>query len=330
MRVDPPVSEVVRPHEQADPVAAVLAARATGLLLALPTSGTTARGGREVVRTTDSWWDSFDAYSHLAGVGAGSRVWVPGPLTSTMNLFAAVHAGAVGAEVVDVPDAATDACLTPTQLDQHLDRLPTGLRVVVAGAALRPDLARRAGSFGVRLSHYYGAAELSFVAWGDDGAPLQPFPGVEVETRADPVAGTLWVRSAYLCQGYAGPAGSLRVDALGWATVGDLGAVGPAGVSVHGRPDAIITGGACVLIADVEAALRPVAAGEFAVHATSHAQLGQVVTVTIVEASDRARLEDHARAMLPTTHRPRRWRVVDALPLTAAGKLDRRTLEDGQ
>ena len=45
-----------------------------------------------VVRTTDSWVSSFDAVAPLAGLTSTSRVWVPGPLTATMNLFAAVHA----------------------------------------------------------------------------------------------------------------------------------------------------------------------------------------------------------------------------------------------
>ena len=77
-----------------DPVAAVLAAREEGRDLILATSGTTGVP-RTVVRSTESWWASFAPYTDLSGVTAGSRVWVPGPLTGTMNLFAAVHARAV-------------------------------------------------------------------------------------------------------------------------------------------------------------------------------------------------------------------------------------------
>jgi acyl-CoA synthetase (AMP-forming)/AMP-acid ligase II len=48
------------------------------------------------------------------------------------------------------------------------------------------------------VAHYYGAAELSFVAWGLDREDLRPFPGVEIEVRADEI----WVRSPYLAAGY--------------------------------------------------------------------------------------------------------------------------------
>ena len=76
----------------------------------------------------------------------------------------------------------------------------------------------------------------------------------------------VWVRSPYVCDGYAGPTGSLRRDPDGWATVGDIGALDGEIVTVGGRPDAVITAGATVLIADVEAALRSAAQAPFAVH----------------------------------------------------------------
>ena len=50
-----------------------------------------------------SWFDSFDTVSGLLALDAASRVWVPGPLSSTMNLFAAVHAAAVGARLAPDP-----------------------------------------------------------------------------------------------------------------------------------------------------------------------------------------------------------------------------------
>src|SRR5688500_12375041 len=99
----------------ADPVEAVLSAQAEGRLISLTTSGTTKRP-RSVVRTAASWVDSFPAVSRLTGIGPGSRVWVPGPLTASMNLFAAVHARCVGAAVATAPVGATHACLTPATL----------------------------------------------------------------------------------------------------------------------------------------------------------------------------------------------------------------------
>jgi hypothetical protein len=119
----------------ADPVAAVLAAHAAGTPIALRTSGTTSRP-RSVVRTTESWFDSFGPVSGLTGIDRGARVWVPGPLAATMNLFAATHARFVGADVVTTPDRITHACLTPTALVRCLDDGVDlgGVHVVVAGS----------------------------------------------------------------------------------------------------------------------------------------------------------------------------------------------------
>lgn len=310
----------VRPDEHADAVAAVLDAHRTGAGLSLATSATTGLA-RRVLRSTHSWWHSFPAYSALSGVSEGARVWLPGPETSTMVLFAAVHARVVGAARMSDPHGATHACLTPAQLDLRGSELPAGSHVVVAGAALPKRLAALAADRGLTVSHYYGAAELSFVAAGRAGGGLRAFPGVDVEIRDQPHPGSIWARSPWLCDGYDGPPGALLRDGE-WATVGDIGRLRDGVLEVLGRPDAVTTAGATVLVAEVEAALRPRAHGPFAVHGIAHPTLGEVVAVSLVEPTDRARLESAARAF-PSSHRPRVWRVVDALPLTVAGKLDR-------
>ena len=70
------------------------------------------------------------------------------------------------------------------------------------------------------MVEYYGAAELSFVAWRDRSGPLRAFPGVETDLRD----GLLWARSPYLAKGYLSARADrpLRRDSHGWATVGDL------------------------------------------------------------------------------------------------------------
>lgn len=303
----------------------MLAARRRRLLLALPTSGSTG-APRRVLRTTESWWASFDAYTALTGVASGARLWVPGPLAATMNLFAAVHAAVVGAQLVEHPADATHACLTPAQLDNRGGDLHDGAAVVVAGDALPPRLRDAALGRGLRVAHYYGASELSFVACARAEEPLRPFPGVAVEERA----GELWVRSPYLCTGYAGTDGPLRRplrrDAQGWATVGDLGRYDGNAVTVLGRPGHVVTGGATVSLAEVQAVLAAVATGDVAVCGLPHPSLGSVLAVALTEPADRRVLEQHARTQLPPTHRPRVWHVVDRLPVGAHGELDRAEL----
>ena len=51
--------------------------------------------------------------------------------------------------------------------------------VTVAGDRLTARLRDRARAAGAEVSHYYGAAELSFVAWGQHAGDLRPFPDVE-------------------------------------------------------------------------------------------------------------------------------------------------------
>ncbi|EWT02869.1 hypothetical protein N864_19425 [Intrasporangium chromatireducens Q5-1] len=110
-----------------------------------------------------------------------------------------------------------------------------------------------------------------------------------------------------------------------WATVGDVGRIRDGVLEVLGRPDAVTTAGATVLVAEVETALAGGAGGPFAVHGLPHPTFGEVLAVTFVDPTDEPRLRDAARA-LPASHRPRVWRRVDALPLTPAGKVDRAAL----
>ena len=312
-----PVRDVGR---AADPVGAVLAAYDRGERIALRTSGTTARP-RSVVRSAASWVDSFPAVSGLTGIGPGSRLWVPGPLTATMNLFAAVHARYVAAEVSDSPAGATHACLTPAALARCLGAVDLrGMHVIVAGDRLGRGLTERASRAGARVSHYYGAAELSFVAWGSAEDDLRPFPGVQVQIRE----GLIWVRSPYVSQGYVGEPGPLRVAGDGFATVGDGGRLTADVLTVTGRGNtAVVTAGATVLVDDVERALRDSCGGELVVIGIPHQRLGQVVGAVLTARSALNTVQAQARNLLPPSARPRLWFHLPVLPLTPAGKVDR-------
>ncbi|MGK5110756.1 hypothetical protein [Geodermatophilus sp. CPCC 205506] len=308
----------------ADPVAVVLDAHARGASIALRTSGTTS-GPRSVVRTAASWVDSFPAFSGLTGIDAGARVWVPGPLSATMNLFAAVHARWIGAAVTGSPDGATHAQLTPAALAAALDAgTPLdGVHVVVAGDRLGEGPARRAAAAGVRTSHYYGAAELSFVAWGTHEADLRPFPGVEVSVRD----GCVWARSPWLSQGYAGEPGPLRIAADGYATVGDRGRLRDGVLAVTGRDEGtVVTAGATVVVSDVEQALRRATGGDLVVLGVEHPRLGAQLVAVVADREVHARAFAAARSGLSRSHRPVRWYLAAELPLTAAGKIDRAAL----
>ncbi len=327
----PPIRDVA---SAPDPVAAVLEAHEDGELISLRTSGTTSRP-RSVVRTTASWVDSFAHVSRLSQIDEHSRVWVPGPLTATMNLFAAVHARMVGALLVDTPTDATHAHLTPATLLTALGGGADlrGVHLVVAGDRLSRDTAARARAIGARTSHYYGAAELSFVAWGSHEEDLQPFPGVELQLRT----GTIWVRSPYLSLGYdpgprndPGPGddpggdGPFAVDDAGFATVGDRGSLDRGLLTVTGRGTAmVLTAGVTVLVADVERALRRATGNDVVIIGVPHPRLGQVVGAVVTQPAAAARMRTVARTDLASAQQPRLWFVVPSLPVSPSGKVDR-------
>jgi long-chain acyl-CoA synthetase len=218
--------------------------------------------------------------------------------------------------------------VTPAALTRSLDDgLLGGCTAVVAGDRLTPALHDRAVAAGVRVRHYYGASELSFVAWGTHADDLRPFPGVEVEVRD----GEIWVRSPYLCTGYHSddrddgnqPAGPLRHDADGFATVGDRGDLREGLLVVAGRPGTATVGGSTVDLTGIEAVLRPAARGEVVVVAIPHPTWGSLPAVVLTRGDDHPAVRRLARARLNGARRPRVWYLLAALPLTPAGKVDR-------
>jgi acyl-CoA synthetase (AMP-forming)/AMP-acid ligase II len=307
-----------------DPVGAFLDAHLAGARVLLRTSGTTGPP-RTVVRSTSSWTTSFGHVSRLASITRSSRLWVPGPPTGTMNLFAQVHAAAVGARCVDSPDEATHWVVTPSVLRSSLPSARPGVVVVVAGDRLDASLRAAGVSAGLVVHHYYGAAELSFVAWGADASSLRPFPGVAVEPRD----GVLWVRSPYVSDGYVEGSGAFVLDASGWATVGDRGRLLSDGtLLVDGRDDVVITGGATVHIADVEGSLLPAASGPAVVVGVPHAELGAVVALVVEREEDAEVLRTLSRSALSPALRPRLFFRLAPLPLAPSGKVDRAAVAD--
>jgi long-chain acyl-CoA synthetase len=303
------------------PAALRAAYRAKGTFR-LATSGTSGRP-RSVVRTASSWVDSFPVVAEMWGLSPHSRAWVPGPAAASMNAYAVCLVDQVGATLVDDPTRATHVFCTPAVLAGLLERPRPPLVLVVAGDRLGPRLADRAEVAGHRVHHYYGAAQLSFVAWGRDADALRLFPQVRAEERT----GELWVSSPWLCLREEGPAGVLRSrrrDGQTWMSVGDRGSVLPDGrLRVAGRADAVTTGGVTVVLADVEAVLRPYATGDLAVVGRPHPRFGAVLVAVCTDPVDAASLPAVARRELPLTHRPRAWSVMPELPVTPAGKLDR-------
>lgn len=293
---------------------------------------------RPIARTAASWSSSYPVVSGKTGIRAGQTVGIPGPLASSLFLFGALHALWAGADVIapgrwdpTLMNGLDAVHVVPTMLADLL-ALPDPPRLAVCGGAALPRAVRdRAAERGVRIADYYGATELSFVAWGTPDGRLEPFPGVDVDVRS----GEIWARSPYLSLGYAGAVeGPFRRSADGYATVGDLGTLTGGTLRVLGRADGtILCGGATVVPGDVEDVLLTVpAVRDAVVVGTPHPRLGAVVTAVIEpvpgDALSLPALRSATRHRLAAPQRPRHWYVMPRLPRTGAGKVARSAVAD--
>jgi malonyl-CoA/methylmalonyl-CoA synthetase len=217
------------------------------------------------------------------------------------------------------------------------------LRLCVAGSAPLPaDLWERfRNECGVSLLERYGMSEtlltLSNPLVGErrPGSVGLPLPGVEafLAVPDEHGVGELMVRGPSLCRGYWNrPDATAATWSDGWFATGDLASCSPDGYfSIRGRrTELIISGGHNVYPAEVEAVLgRHPSVAEIAVIGVPSVEWGESVTAFVVGADgepDVGALVALAADELSSYKRPREFRVVDALPRNAMGKVVRRDL----
>lgn len=249
-------------------------------------------------------------------------------------------------------DRVTLLSVVPTMLARLLQaagRPPPSLRAVLVGGAGAPAaLMERARERGWPVFATYGLTEAcSQVATERPGETPggvgRPLPGVEVRAGAsDGSAGTIQVRGAIrirgesLFDGYLGPEPGAPLErpfeADGWFDTGDLGTIAEDGrLRVVGRrSDRIVTGGENVDPAEVEAAVVEwPGAADACVVGLEDEEWGERVGAVLVPAAGFEALGGldglgrHLGGRLAGFKRPRRWSVVDRLPVAASGKVDR-------
>lgn len=310
------------------------------------TSGSTGEP-RIVLRTHESWSSSFVVVGELLGAERGDVLYLPSPPVSSLSLYSIAHAAVAGFELalprtraVSARDFAEATLFhgTPRALRSVVEMLEADADIrrrhrmrsaLVGGSDLDPVLRSRAEQLGLRVVSYYGAAELSFVAV-DHGDGMYAFEGVELTTRE----GELWVRSPYCALRYLRRDGRqpMRVDADGWASVGDVAELaggGPRGplLRLRGRRDgAILSASATVVPGDVEAVLRGVPGVlDVVVLGVPNAGVDELVGAVIETAADGSgptvsELRRRVAESLVPSARPRLWFGMPELPRTANGK----------
>jgi long-chain acyl-CoA synthetase len=218
-----------------------------------------------------------------------------------------------------------------------------GLRLCLsAGAPLPERLSRRFRErFGLPIRTFYGASECGGICYDrsrlgivPDGCVGTPLDGVTVTLRHEPGlpegAGRICVSSPAVALGYVpeGRDGALR-DGL--FRTADLGRLDDAGrVGLEGRMDRLINvGGRKVNPAEVEAILRALQGVRHAVvFGMPDRHRGQSVCACIVarRGLTRETVLEACRDRLAPFKVPRYVEFVDAIPVTARGKTDHRSL----
>ena len=226
----------------------------------------------------------------------------------------------------------------------------SSLRYVTSGGAPLPESVERAFTRrlpGTRVRQGYGmtetAALISSSPVGREraGSVGLPVPGTEVEIRdgegealGPGEIGEVCVRSPGVMRGYwRAPEATAHAIRGGWLHTGDVGYLDASGYLfiVDRKKDLIIRGGFNVYPRDVEDALceHPEVQMAGVVGGPSERHGEEVVAfVSLAPGSTLApeQLVAWAKERIGGYKYPREVRVVDAVPLTAVGKIDRKAL----
>jgi long-chain acyl-CoA synthetase len=226
--------------------------------------------------------------------------------------------------------------------------LSTVRSISLGGAPVQPELTARLRlaftGAGRGLSTIYGMTETGGTVASASGKLMADNPRTSgkptpvSELRIDSVepdgVGEILVRTPGQMLGYWGQPDAGIIDAEGWVHTGDLGRIEDGLLYVTGRSkDIIIRGGENIASAHVESALlRHPAVRNVAVVARPDADLGERVAAAIeldpAAPATADELAEFTRTQLPNHEVPTDWWLMsDQLPMTEAGKVDKRKLK---
>ncbi|MGJ7905681.1 o-succinylbenzoate--CoA ligase [Actinopolyspora sp. H202] len=352
--------EPLAEHEdsESDPTSLVIATSGStgtpkGVLLPASALRSSALATHEHLGGPGQWLLAMPA-QHVAGIQVLIRSIVAGHTTEAVDTRGGFTAEAFAdaAEPLLRTQHRHYTALVPTQLGRLLDAAsePRGLRalrafdaVLLGGAAAAPDLLERAREAGVNVVTTYGMSE---TAGGCvyDGIPL---PGVGVHVDS-PEPGRISLSGPTLARGYrrapenrhssdaghtfdAGRTAERAAFEAGWFRTGDVGQWRDGTLEVLGRADdMIVTGAVKVVPAAVERALTEHPdVREACVLGGPDPEWGQAVLAAVVPergVPDEWKLRTRVRQRLGAAAAPKRFVMLDELPLRGPGKPDRRAL----
>jgi acyl-CoA synthetase (AMP-forming)/AMP-acid ligase II len=263
----------------------------------------------------------FDVDRVLARVAAERVTVLPGAPTVYQSILD--HAGRDRYDLSSLRVAVTGAADIPVELIRRMDHeLPfaliiTGYGLTEAGTATATSPADRVETIATTVGRPRPGFELRIV--DDESADVPPGATGEVLLRGGSVM------AGYLDDPIA-TAAALTDD--GWLRTGDLGVIGDGGcLRIVGRSkDMFIVGGFNAYPAEIEnALLRHPDVQQAAVIGVPDGRLGEVGVAFVVIAPGVATTGDQiiewSRAQMANYKVPRAVEIVDALPLSATGKV---------
>jgi long-chain acyl-CoA synthetase len=229
--------------------------------------------------------------------------------------------------------------------EDHLRERLGPVRLMLSGSApLSPELKDRfTEATGIPVHQGYGLTEASPIVTstlcsaelqsGSVGAAL---PGIEIklldEVGLPPEGddpGEIWIRGANVFSGYW-PDGEGGPDADGWWGTGDVGFLDASGdlFLVDRLKELVIVSGFNVYPVEVEEVIREVTGvAEAAVIGVEDPATGEAVVAYVVPAGEAEgvadAVRDHCAVRLARFKQPSRIEVVDELPLTVTGKVQK-------
>lgn len=306
----------------------------------------------------DDWSDKEIVYSAMPNFHIGGLSWVLIALMRSLTCVVSADPSPQNMQAMSVRHGATRTFIVAPLVRAVLDvvvasgEAPPPFKTIYYGAApMDPALIQRCIEvFGCGFHQYFGMTEacgsITYLppAEHDLAHPEilrsvgRALPGYALEIRdlnatAMPpgVAGEIWVKSDAVMLGYwKRPEATAGVLVNGWYRTGDGGYIDENGyLFLTDRiKDMVITGGENVYPVEVEVALRSHrAVKEVVVVGMPDPKWGEVVTA-VIELRDgmNVTLEDlrtHARPLIAGYKLPKRLDVVEQLPRTATGKLQR-------
>ncbi|SFT59896.1 O-succinylbenzoic acid--CoA ligase [Actinopolyspora lacussalsi subsp. righensis] len=353
---DPAAGETARALGAGEPLATVEDSESDPTSLVIATSGSTGAPKGVLLPASALRASARSTHDHLGGPGQWLLAMPTHHIAGIQVLVRSIVAGhtprAVDTREGFTAEAFADAAepllstenqhytaLVPTQLGRLLDAAsdPRGLRalrtfdaVLLGGAAAAPGLLERARAAGVNVVTTYGMSE---TAGGCvyDGTPL---PGVRVHVES-PEPGRISLSGPTLARGYRRSPDNHGSDRAafetGWFRTGDVGQWRDGHLEVLGRADdMIVTGAVKVVPAVVERALTEhPGVREACVLGGPDPEWGQAVLAAVVPertVPDERELRRRVRQRLGAAAAPKRFVVLDELPLRGPGKPDKRAL----